>query len=73
MRKPSPYDKLTMAQAAEILEVSKAEVLSLMFKGRLRYVKIDGKRRMRRADVEALAATLAAESSAASASGAAGS
>ena len=60
-KNPSKYDKLNMAEIGEMLGLPRAEVMRLMFKGKLRFVKINEQRRARRADVMAVKAKLEAE------------
>lgn len=59
-KRETPYDKLNMAEIGDVLGLPKQEVMRLMFKGQLRFVKINGQRRARRADVMAAKAKLEA-------------
>ena len=57
----NPFDKLSVFQAAAILGVAADEVRRAIFKGQLRAVRIDGRRRIRRDQVMALKAKREAE------------
>ena len=59
-----PFDKLRMNEIGEVLGLDKAGVLSLMFKGKLRFTKVGDKRVARRADVMACKAKIEAETAA---------
>jgi excisionase family DNA binding protein len=60
-KRETPYDKLNMNEIGEVLGLPKPEVMRLMFKGKLRFVKIGSQRRARRADVMACKAKIEAE------------
>ena len=58
-RPETAYDRLKMPEIQAILGLPHGEVLRLMFKGQLRYIRKDGKRQARRGDVLACKAKLA--------------
>ena len=60
-KRETPYDKLNMNEIMDALGLPKPEVMRLMFKGKLRFIKINGQRRARRADVIACKVKLEAE------------
>lgn len=60
-KRETPYDKLNMNEIGAILGLDKAGVLSLMFKGKLRFTKRNDQRVARRADVMACKAKLEAD------------
>jgi hypothetical protein len=60
-KRETPYDKLNMNEIGQLLGLDKAGVLSLMFKGKIRFTKVNDKRVARRADVMACKAKLEAE------------
>ncbi len=63
----NPFDKLSLFDAAKILDLKIDEVRTAIFKGKLRAVKIGGNRKVRRSDVMAFKAKREAEVAAESA------
>lgn len=58
-----PNDKLNMAEIGAALGLPKTEVMRLMFKGKLRFIKVGGQRRARRHDVMKCKAAIEADKS----------